>query len=396
MDELQLLTELLPPARPPSPETTAAARARMTAGRPPAPRRRAPGWVLAAGAAATAAALAAVTLTGGTAVPTARLSVFRLPAGARVTGVGGPGGPVLLTAARTVARGRLAATGRYWETPAVAGNFLQVGHGDGHYLILETTVNDYFMDTNPSAWSPQVVQQLGVKLASRADRTAWQQAGSPGVFPVNQVYGLADPQSPSAGENYYVRAGRDRLPFVLSATGGSQPFTVGMASMSARQLLGLPANPARLRRLLLKGGDGGWPGGTSSYLFQTVPAVLDLPVTPAVRAALYRMLAGLPGVRSAGQVSDVAGQSGQAVTLTLRYAHCGQPAGGGQWRFSSCVVQQRLVINPASGLPMAQELRYVRLPAGDTWSAPGGLFSYEIFGAPHWTSALPRLNPRGR
>ena len=55
-----------------------------------------------------------------------------------------------------------------------------------------------------------------------------------------------------------------------------------------------------------------------------------------------------------------------------------------------------LVINPASGLPIAQELRYVRLPAGRHWSAPGGLFSYEIFGTPHWTGALPRRNPNGR
>ena len=68
----------------------------------------------------------------------------------------------------------------------------------------------------------------------------------------------------------------------------------------------------------------------------------------------------------------------------------------GGWMFSSCVVQQRLVINPANGLPMAQELRYVKLPAGRAWSAPGGLFSYEIFGTPHWTSALPHRSPTGR
>ena len=66
MDELQLLSELLPPAPPPSPEAIATARARLTA-QPPARARLWPGraadlaagrprgWVLAATAAAAVA-----------------------------------------------------------------------------------------------------------------------------------------------------------------------------------------------------------------------------------------------------------------------------------------------------------------------------------------------------
>ena len=429
MDELQLLSELLPPAPPPSPQVAAVARARMTS---PPPRLRRRGWMLATGAVAAAAAatMAAITLTGGgTPPPTVPLAVFRPPIGAAMAGSGGPGRPVLLTAARAVAQGGPVTTGRFWEVPAVAGNFIPVGQGEDHYLILEVATNDQFMASKPSGTSPEVVQQLSVQLASRADRAAWRRAGSPTTWHVYQEYGLATPQGPSEQEERNVTAGRDRLPFVQASTGGHQAFVVGDHSWSARQLLALPADPARLRRLLLAGGIAkGWPGGTSAYLFQTVPAVLDMPVTPAVSSALYRMLAAVPGVRSAGQVRDVAGQAGQAVTLTERVAPCGhywfgrfvktgerweklvlgsgkhlrvrEPTGHtvGGWMFSSCVVQQRLIISPASGLPMAQELRYMRLPAGRTWSAPGGLFSYEIFGTPHWTSAVPRvrLRPPGR
>ena len=438
MDELQLLSELLPPAPPPSPEAVATARARLTVGPSPARSRlvragtgrgRPRGWVLAATAAGVAAALAAVTLTaGGTSAPAARLSVFRLPPGAVGTGPGTAADArrILLTAATTVARGGPTASGRYWVSPAVAGNFIPVGHGDDHYLILEKSINDQYMATKFRAWSPQVVQQLGVQLASPADRAAWQRAGSPTTWHVDQEYGLDTPQGPSMENLFAVKAGRDPLPFDMGATSTNKPFVIGNSVLSARQLLALPASPGPLRRLLLGGGDGGWPGGDSSYLFQTVPMALDLPVTPAVRAALYRLLASLPGVRSAGQVRDVAGQLGQAVTLTGRYAPCGhyslgrfvqtgtrwltgttrqgkhirmkEPIGHqvGGWMFSSCVVQQRLVINPAKGLPMAQELRYVKLPAGHAWSAPGGLFSYEIFGTPHWTSALPHRSPTGR
>ena len=448
MDELQLLSELLPPAPPPSPEAIATARARLTA-QPPARARLWPGrprlwtwrprprgWAVAATAAAAVAALAAGTLTsGGIQAPAARLGIFRLSAGAAGAGSGtvADGRRILLTAARTVARGRPEASGRYWESPAVAGNFIPVGQRDDRYLIVEKTIYDQFMARSPRASSPQVVQQLSVELASQADRAAWRRAGSPTTWRTDREYGLAMPQGPSNLEHVNVTAGRDRLPFDIGATSGSRPFVIGGRALSARQLQALPAAPGSLRRLLLGSFDGGgWPGGVSSYLFLTVPTVLDMPVTPAVRSALYRMLATLPGVRSAGEVRDMAGQQGPAVTLTGRYAPCGHYSAGrfvqtgtrrvsavtrngqsvrasersvrasegvgslvGGWMFSSCVVQQRLVINPVSGLPMAQELRYQELPAGRTWSAPGGLFSYEIFGTPHWTNALPRRSDHG-
>jgi hypothetical protein len=60
--------------------------------------------------------------------------------------------------------------------------------------------------------------------------------------------------------------------------------------------------------------------------------------------------------------------------------------------FSSCTTQEILIINPATGLPLAEELRYVGLPSGQHWAAPDGLFSYEIFGQSHWTNDNP---PRG-
>lgn len=57
--------------------------------------------------------------------------------------------------------------------------------------------------------------------------------------------------------------------------------------------------------------------------------------------------------------------------------------------FASCTVEQRLVIDPASGMPLAQELRYAGLPPGQHWSAPDGLFSFQLFQAAGWTAASP-------
>ncbi|HUD36369.1 MAG TPA: hypothetical protein VMR14_05700 [Streptosporangiaceae bacterium] len=440
MDEFTSLRALLPQRPAPGPEVIEAARTRML--QADSPRRVVRGGhqrraalrvglpVTAVCAAGTAAALL---LTAGqppvVGHPAAGgLTVFAVPAGARTAGALGSRAAarqVLLTAAQTVAQGRAAASGRWWEIPALAGNVIPVGHVHDRYLILEKTVNDQFMASSRHASSPQVVGERGVQLASAANRDAWVRAGSPTRWRVNQEFGLANPLGPSASEHYDVAVGSGRL-FALDSSSGTQEFPIGDTFLSYRQLMNLPASPRLLRKLLLRGYQPGPLGGVSSYLFQTAPTVLDLPVTPAVRAALYRMLAELRGVRSAGQVTDVAGQRGPAVSLTQKFRHCGvygwpkvvgtntrivkarikgkvvrakMMTGGkvvGGWMFSSCTVQQRLVISSATGLPIAQELRYVKLPLGQHWSAPGGLFSYEVFGTPKWTNALPALDPHGR
>jgi hypothetical protein len=167
----------------------------------------------------------------------------------------------------------------------------------------------------------------------------------------------------------------------------------GDQALSLRQLQALPADPAKLKALLLAGWSSrGSVGTATSYLFQTVPAILEMPVTPAVRSALYMLLASLPGVQSGGTVTDITGRQGVAVTYTARYLDCGiqlhltSSAVSDAPPFSSCTIQQVLIINPDDGMPLAEELRYTQPPAGQHWSAPDGLFSYEVFGTPYWTN----------
>jgi hypothetical protein len=129
-------------------------------------------------------------------------------------------------------------------------------------------------------------------------------------------------------------------------------------------------------------------------LLQTVPAIMEMPVTSAVRAALYRMLADLPGMENLGEVKDPAGQQGDAVGYTASYKDCRPgtlylPQTKTGTVFASCTVQQILIIDSATGLPMAAELRYPTPPDGQQWTAPDGLFSYEIFGHSSWTNQNP-------
>jgi hypothetical protein len=66
------------------------------------------------------------------------------------------------------------------------------------------------------------------------------------------------------------------------------------------------------------------PGSLVQELLLTVPSIIEMPVTPAVRAAWYEMLAGLPDVENLGTITDVNGQQGQAIADTADYRGCGE------------------------------------------------------------------------
>jgi hypothetical protein len=395
MDDLQVVRELFTERPPPSADVIAAARARLPLSR--SRRRRA---VLRIGVpvsalTAAAAVITAVAVSGSAAEPGA----YQLPAGAHVpAGTTAVAQRILLTAARTVGRAALPATGRYWVARAAVGNFQLAGPAGHHYVILTRVRDQDWAAHSAKAPSPDLVQALGVRLASASDEAAWRRDGSPTTWNIGEDFGLAEPHGFADGFNRATTMAPGKLTDT-SVLYGAQ-FHFGSTFMSASQLLALPADPARLKALLLAGfGAGGADGDISAeaYLFEVAPPVLALPVTPAVRSALYQMLAGLPGVRSLGQVQDAAGQRGLGVALSRSYSGCGDEvvqnrdgaSDPARPSFASCVVQQRLVINPETGLPLAQELRYVKLPAGQKWSAPDGLFSYQIFQTAHWTSASP-------
>ncbi|MGN6173577.1 MAG: hypothetical protein ACTHPS_11590 [Streptosporangiaceae bacterium] len=307
------------------------------------------------------------------------------PPARTVTGAGQQraGGPATARAAQRAA-------GRYWVTSGTVGNVLKVGPAGDPYLVLEEVGVQSWAARSPREGSPYLAQALWVRPASPSDQAAWRRDGSPTEWKqIGQDTALADP--------YGVPGDARVLPLSAApgkltpgwANYGSQPFLVGDKALSLRQLLALPADPARLKELLLQGSSHYPQVSQSAYLLQAVPPVLQMPVTPAVRSALYRMLAAMPGIQNLGTVKDVSGKHGAAVAYAGRYANCGNGmsrTAASRVLFTSCTVQQILVIDPATGLPQAEELRYAQLPPGQKWPAPSGLFSYEIFGRSHWTN----------
>lgn len=428
MDELQLVRDFYGTPPPPSEDTVASARALLAGQVPSVARRRivrygAPATAVAA-AAAVAVALAVQSPAQNTAArkvaapstlhrsapgsgssapsPAASgLRVFSLPAGAAVGTPSGSARVTLQAAAAEVASAPQPTTGRYYVTDGTVGRFLREGPASNPYVVLDLAFAENWAARSPKDGSPQFGQQLSVQLASPADRAAWQRDGSPTVWPDTPQYlGLL----PVAGIDRPLTTARGKL-VSIGATYGGQQFQVGTQNLTLRQLHALPADPARLKTLLLKGSAPGYGSSIQdqiSYLLQSVPEVLEMPVTPAVRAALYEMLAALPGMQNLGTVTDVGGQQGYAVGYTASYDHgCGgqidlakQAKGEDPFTvtFPSCSSEQVLIIDPGTGMPLAYELRYASLPAGDSWSAPDGLLSYELFGTPYWTN---HNRPRG-
>lgn len=378
MDELEAVREIFARPEPPRLHVTSSARARLR----DAARPRVRTWLRVAVPATAVAAAVSVAVAVAVQSP-------QPGAGDHQTARS-----ILLAAARTVAGARAPAIGRYWKVMNEVTNFVSVGPAGGHYLIAEESAEQEWTNREGHTfhrWQAfYFTQALSAQPASPHDRAAWQRDGSPTTWNTDTEDILADPDGLSSGPGTKITAGRGKLKGMGAYnTQNDKPFFFGRAELSIRELQALPPSPARLRALIL----GKNTAGATSYLFEVVPGLLTLPVAPAVRAALYRLLAGLPGVQGLGHVTDPAGQQGAAVAITSQVRHCGaqqhgasQPSG---YLFSSCTVQQRLILDTHTGLPLAQELRYLKLPAGQTWSAPDGLFSYQLFRSARWTNDNP-------
>jgi hypothetical protein len=92
-------------------------------------------------------------------------------------------------------------------------------------------------------------------------------------------------------------------------------------------------------------------------MFDTAVWLLTQPVTPQVHAAVYEVIAGLPGVRAAGIVTDPLGRRGEGVSI-----------------FSGNGEREMIVVSPSTGALLAEEA-FVITPGRTTvqswWSACG-------------------------
>jgi hypothetical protein len=362
MDETRMVRDLYAAPAPAAEHEVVAARARLDAMTRRRPRARRPGlrWALpGVGLAAAVTAVAvAVATSGGSPRPTAP--------------PGGPSARTVLLDAALLADRQPATSGKYWHVDSQI-RWLQKVRAGG-YLIADTSRSESWQVADRTGRAISRVQYLGARPARPTDRAAWRKAGSPHAFltvegkrtttsPERLITARGAPAEILQGMGAAAQAGLDRL-----REAPADPVRL------RAWLLALPDSPTRLRpipKAKLRGVKPGVPmpsmppppskAQVDHWLFvQGADLILYSPVTPQVRAAAFRMLAALPGVKLVGTVRDADGRKGTAVAMNEI-----DPGDKPEQ------LQQRLVIDPADGGTLAYEevvlgtnIIYPSLPAG--------------------------------
>lgn len=235
----------------------------------------------------------------------------------------------LLTQAANVA-GRQPA-----EPPLAAGEYHYsrdlendvVEFGGGHYARVTVAVERWV--SHDGHLRLQAMPVGAPSFLSAADRRAWQRAGRPALG----------------------RRQASLLRRELSVHRRGHPFHVGPRLLSFTELHALPTAPTKLRAVLAHYAREYHASralaASNEFVFAT-QIIRGTPASPALRAASFRVLASLPGVRAEGTLRDHAGRSGTAVSI--RWAD----------------LRRVLIFDPASAQLL--EERFITLPPSASWT----------------------------
>jgi hypothetical protein len=286
---------------------------------------------------------------------------------------------VLLAAAEKL-DGASEPAGRYWHKSTIGtDSWLVRGQGDERYTVLLMERSDEWAPGRPGGKMIASGQRLGVKPASPADAAAYRRAGSP------KTLSLQVPIQPNGKGRYKpMKVSTGPGPVQTNSTplvDGDKVYWLGR-NVTMKQLQSLPDDPKRLKKEVLR-----WYGGhdtessdvpmtADAWLFRVVGSlVTELPVTPKVRAAAFRVLAGLRTVDSVGRVTDPQGRTGDAIGMKEK-----DPSG---------VVRHLLVIDPATGKALADE-RVLLTPSAKEPRPAGTVLSSSSVMTMEWTDSAPK------
>ncbi|MEU0565283.1 CU044_5270 family protein [Nonomuraea sp. NPDC005983] len=326
MREFQLIDEVMPGLPPASPADVNAVRARVLDGG----RRRSRRPIVLAVAAALGAFALLLPWSGGDQVTTATTS--------------GPRTELEAAADRLAAQPT--GSGANWlrEMDQV---YVQRAP-EGGYLTQER-LRDQLWSTEDGR-NTGVYQQLSVKPFRPGDAAAWKKAGSPELCTMD------------CGRRY-----------ISKPTAEIFELAQGLQLPIAR-VLALPTDPGTLAEELLRSYPSGAKVDRDTWLWRAGERLLlDSPATPATRAAVYRMLAALPGTTIAAGISDVDGRPG----IALRR---GAP------------IQEQLVIDPETGnLLASQDVAVDQVASVARMVGVGVPYQSFVIRRLGWTDEPPRL-----
>jgi hypothetical protein len=234
-----------------------------------------------------------------------------------------------------------AAEGTYWQTTTRSENVDVAGAKGQLFAVRTTSTEEWSVGVRPGTRS-LMVSGMGQVTAPRteADKARWRAAGSPATVQVEVPT--------AAGQRRLGFTMGTRPPMVMRTDTDDKIYALGPRNVTYQDLRELPSSSAELRRRLERMygadiSDGDTGDSRTAYVLGQAANLITMPVKPAVRAAAYRVIAGLPGVRGLGRVTDPLGREGVGVAFpgTVR-----TPLGS---------VQQRLVVDPSTGAMLSEQ-----------------------------------------
>jgi hypothetical protein len=299
---------------------------------------------------------------------------------------------ILLTAATHVVSAPT--TGKFWKITTVSGELLPAGTKSHPY--------DMFLPTRSTQWAPRrsglrewtISQTLGLVPATPADEAAWRAAGSPSSWDYFNTTFTTSASPLSA--NWQVSDGS------VGLVEGDEP------GLTAVQFRAMPASPrallARLRQYARVTWCGRHPEAGCATVDQLVWSeavnLLQDPVTSQVRAATFKAMADLPGVRLLGKMRDPIGRlgygfgSGPNAEGAIAVI---DPDTGSLLAVERFGNAQRVLCRPSHGRgirPNAKPGAECAMPAYYGRSYPRQLSQYQVVVSDGWTNSAPVLPPR--
>ena len=223
---------------------------------------------------------------------------------------------ILMTAAAHVTDGP--ASGKYWRVQMVGGVTVPGGTRAHPYDISLRTYADQWNPRSAGHKVWLISRQLGARPSSSADAAAWRASGSPrawrsgqepdsylGGLPLQWVGPLAASTSASARSASW------------AVSDGTVGFIEGdLAGLSAARFRQMRPGQvkATLRRYAVRA-HCRYSGCSTvgQLIWSEALFLLEDPVSAAVRSATFKVMAGLPGVRLIGRMTDPLGRPGYAI-----------------------------------------------------------------------------------
>lgn len=271
---------------------------------------------------------------------------------------GGAAHDVLTEAARRAETTR--GSGRFWHSLGETRQLIHRSHRGNRYLLEATTpIEGWAPADRRDGEGVTAFNAAKLRPLTPADALAYRKDGSPkpNENPDPEM-GIVVPDPPMGPE-----------------LGGDGIYEGDVTRLPA-------AEPDRFRRGMLTWirDHGGLPGDTDAWLFREGLKILDTdsrPVPPKTRAAVYRMLATLPGLRNLGPVKDPLGRPAVAVAMTETSDKLG-------------TLEWRVYLSPDKDLLMGLQAVVIKPGKTDGHIPPGTAQYTRVVRMAEWTDGCPQ------